>query len=155
MRRRAGRVGLICLRYPLSVFWRFQGFEVGQIFRAPRGALVGAELIEADNRQVQARDVHDDLAGIAGVELDAIDLGEQIDSRRRIAKLNDGTGLLEIVPSQSKRPEAEPPQHDEQAVDVALGCPDPDVQIARVAGMAVRGERIAADDQLLNTDGVE
>ena len=69
--------------------------------------------------------------------------------------MHDGAGLKEIIPRQAEAAETESRQSAEQAVNVCIVRTDPDVQITGIARVAMRGERVAADDQLLNSGGVE
>lgn len=75
--------------------------------------------------------------------------------RGREAELNHGLGLHEIRFGKAQAAEAEQIECPEQTGHVGGRRREPDVQVARVPRVAVRGERIAAHQQVLNPGGVE
>ena len=81
--------------------------------------------------------------------------GEQVNASRWEAELNHGFGLHEIRFGEAQASEAEKFECPEQMGHVDGSGRYPDVEVARVPRVAVRSERIAAHQQVINPDGVE
>ena len=64
-------------------------------------------------------------------------------------------GSLKIATFEPEATEAEPVQRLKDAIDVVIGGAKPDVEIAGETRMAMRCQRISADDQVLNSVRVE
>lgn len=81
-----------------------EAFQVGQILQPPAGTLVGLEVLERNEGQIDAIDLHD-LAALTGLaEAHAVDAGEQIDARRRVAQLDHLPGRRQVLDALGRRP---------------------------------------------------
>ena len=94
-----------------------------------------------------AVDRYDHASGVARVEFDAVDRGQEIDSQRWATKLDDCVGGREIALLQADVAESEVSESLQQTAGVRRVRSDPDVEVLREARVAVRGERVGANDQ--------
>jgi len=121
--------------------------QVGDVLGPPGRRLVTAKILEADEGHGDAVD-HDLEALVpAVVELHAVGRGQEVDAKRRISELNDTTGPHEVVDGQAHRSEAEVFESAKKPHRVLGANKQPHTEIARIAGMTVRCDRVAADDQ--------
>ena len=70
--------------------------KVCEVARASRGALVGLEIVEMNDWQLDPADVDHVAPWIAVLEPDAIDAGQQIDSPRWVPELHHCVGGREV-----------------------------------------------------------
>lgn len=75
--------------------------------------------------------------------------------RWRVTELDHRLRLHEVGLRQPQAAEAEAPQRFEQAPNIGRSRIDPHVDVTGVARVAVSGQRITANQEVLNAGGVE
>ena len=127
-----------------------QRLHVRQILQSPRRQFIRAEIRHADYRQINFIDPLNDAFGVTVRETHAVYRGQQIDACRCIAELHHGIRCREICGRYAKFAKAEFPQCVQHEGNILVGSVEPNINIAGIAGMTMRRQRIAADNQVLN-----
>lgn len=108
-------------------------------------------LVMSDKRSMIGTDVGPNIASTrvsyTSANNQAAHAGQEVDAPRFVPELDHDAGLFEVIRGEPEAGEAEGVEHRDDAAGVVGGGFDPDVEIFRVAGMAVRCDGVAADDQ--------
>ncbi len=126
---------------------------VDQIRRPPRRALVGDEVVEADDGDDHAEEILRHGASAAWPELDACRRREKLDARRRVAHPQHFSRRPQGLRRLFGRREAEVTQRREHAVRVDGGVVDPQVEVGRGPRVPMQGDRVAAEHEERNLMG--
>ncbi len=90
----------------------------------------------------------------AGFEAHPVDRSQQVDAARWLSEL-DHRVRREVARAEPERTEAEVAPRGQEAGEVLRTRPDPEVDVAGVARVPVRRQRMAADDEGVNAPCVE
>jgi len=117
--------------------------------------LVPDEVIAPDERDADALDVGIHPTRIGLVEVDSVDGGQDVDTYRWIAELDDRILMVEVSRAQPHLTEAEVAERMHQASGVVRLDPHPDVEILGRPRESVRGYGIAANYEVADVTGVQ
>jgi len=130
-------------------------FKVSQVLVATACFLVGFQIIEIYEGNGDSVNLDNISAAVTQIECHPVDGGHDIYPEWRIAKLYDSIGGKEIIVSQPHITEPERRKNVHEFIGVVIFNPDPDIKIARVAGIPVQGDRVTADHEIVNASFVE
>ncbi len=88
--------------------------------------------------------------GPCGVEIDAVDTGDQVDTKGGISQLDDLVLFDEVVAVQPQAAKAELSEAVHESGGIAGVRPNPDVQVTGMAGAAMESHGIAPDHEVFN-----
>ena len=80
----------------------------------------------------------------------AINTRQQVNARRRKPHLNDLARLRQIFSSYAQAAKTELSQCSQHPIRIVCRRSDPEVEIAGISRMSVRGQRVPADNQVFN-----
>ena len=128
---------------------------IAQIARSAGAQFVGLQVFETDEMQDQTVPLCCVAARPCCAEIDTVDVGHQVDPKRRVAQLHNLLWPLKVGRTQAQAAKAEVAKRLHESRRVAGVASHPDIQIAGMAWMTVPSHRIAADDQIVNGAGVQ
>lgn len=128
-----------------------KSFYVREIFAATGGEFVANEIVNRNDRQPQpVASVEDHPVFERVGKRDAVDSSQQVNSCRRISKLDHRLWLHEILSGDAERRESEVIKGFDKPENIGRLGPDPQIKVARVTGASMRGQRVRADNEELN-----
>src|SRR5947207_4921251 len=131
-----------------------QRIEIGDVLRPTHGTLVSYQSVFAENENWNAVEFSRHFARERFIACHARDTGEQIDSVRRTAQLNQPFGFGKVRFLEAGIPETEVIQKIDK-----LGCvfgrrSNQNIQISRVTRPTVEGQAVRTHDHIINAAGV-
>ncbi len=114
--------------------------QIREVLRPSGRALVRAQVIEGDDRDLDAVEFDDLTSSVGVVEPDAVDRRHQVDPKRGVPELDDTIRREEVIDGQPGIGEPEVGQRIHDRLCVLLVDEDPDVEVSREPGMTVEGD---------------
>jgi len=136
-----------CLKHGLRRLSK--GFEVGEVFRPARSALVADEFASANERDIERAYAVRDPRRPGLVEQHAGDLRHEVDPARGEPDLYCHSGGLEVTPRDSQRRHRGPKAQEggPDTLDVRRGAVDPDIEVPGGARNPVDSQSVRADNE--------